>query len=419
MGKGKEKIYAVIDLKSFYASCECAARGLDIFSTPLVVADKERTENSIVMSVTPFLKKQYGVPNVCRIRDLPRLENMVYATPRMAYYIEMSARVVSILLDYVAEEDLHVYSIDESFIRIDPYLSAAKTNAEGYCAMILKSIKDELGLCATAGIGPNMFLAKTCLDIEAKKKPPYIAYWHYEDVEKKLWKVHPITKIWGISTGISSHLSRIGIRSVEALAKADINTLKKEFGVIGIQLHNLANGIDEADIRKKYIPRETNLSVGQTLIRDYSVDEAKTIIREMSDELCHRLREARAKCATVSLYIGYSGQNGGGFSRQCSLDIPTDDVNQLFHCVSFLYDKFVEDFPIRGISISFSKLSDASARQYSLFEDAYELENRRCLYQKMDEINALFGKNAVLRSTSLLEESTIRERHGQIGGHKA
>ena len=185
MGKGKEKIYAVIDLKSFYASCECAARGLDIFSTPLVVADKERTENSIVMSVTPFLKKQYGVPNVCRIRDLPRLENMVYATPRMAYYIEMSARVVSILLDYVAEEDLHVYSIDESFIRIDPYLSAAKTNAEGYCAMILKSIKDELGLCATAGIGPNMFLAKTCLDIEAKKKPPYIAYWHYEDVEKK------------------------------------------------------------------------------------------------------------------------------------------------------------------------------------------------------------------------------------------
>ena len=396
MGKGKEKIYAVIDLKSFYASCECAARGLDIFSTPLVVADKERTENSIVMSVTPFLKKQYGVPNVCRIRDLPRLENMVYATPRMAYYIEMSARVVSILLDYVAEEDLHVYSIDESFIRIDPYLSAAKTNAEGYCAMILKSIKDELGLCATAGIGPNMFLAKTCLDIEAKKKPPYIAYWHYEDVKKKLC-----------------------IRSVEALAKADINTLKKEFGVIGIQLHNLANGIDEADIRKKYIPRETNLSVGQTLIRDYSVDEAKTIIREMSDELCHRLREARAKCATVSLYIGYSGQNGGGFSRQCSLDIPTDDVNQLFHCVSFLYDKFVEDFPIRGISISFSKLSDASARQYSLFEDAYELENRRCLYQKMDEINALFGKNAVLRSTSLLEESTIRERHGQIGGHKA
>ena len=129
----KEKIYAVIDLKSFYASVECADRRLDIFKTPLVVADKERTQNTIVMSVTPFLKQRYGVPNVCRLRDVPNVEGLIYATPRMARYIEVSANVVSILLDFVAEEDLHVYSIDESFIRIDPYLMAANATPEEFC----------------------------------------------------------------------------------------------------------------------------------------------------------------------------------------------------------------------------------------------------------------------------------------------
>ena len=117
-----EEIYCVIDLKSFYASCECAARGLDIFSCPLVVADPDRTSSTIVMSATPYLKEKYGVPNVCRVRDLPKIPGLILAKPRMAYYIEMSAKVVSIFLDFVDEEDLHVYSIDESFLRLTPYL---------------------------------------------------------------------------------------------------------------------------------------------------------------------------------------------------------------------------------------------------------------------------------------------------------
>ena len=125
-----EEVYAVIDLKSFYASCECAARGLDIFSTPLVVADKTRSANSIVMSTTPFLKANYGIPNVCRIGDLPKVPGMIFAKPRMAYYLEMSAKVVSIFLDFLDEEDVHVYSVDESFLYLTPYLSLYQMPAE-------------------------------------------------------------------------------------------------------------------------------------------------------------------------------------------------------------------------------------------------------------------------------------------------
>ena len=114
-------LYCVIDLKSFYASCECATRHLDIFTTPLVVCDPTRGPSTIVMSATPYLKKTYGVPNVCRRRDLPQVSNMILAQPRMAYYVEMSSKVVSIFLDFVDEADLHVIAPED---RIDPAAEA-------------------------------------------------------------------------------------------------------------------------------------------------------------------------------------------------------------------------------------------------------------------------------------------------------
>ncbi len=417
----ENEIYAVIDLKSFYASCECAARGLDIFSTPLVVADKSRSSNSIVMSSTPFLKKEYGIPNVCRIGDLPEVPNLIFATPRMAYYVEMSAKVVSLFLNYVSEEDLHVYSIDESFLRLTPYLKLNNCDADTLVSRIQKDIKEQLGLTATCGMGPNMFLAKSCLDNEGKKRPPYRAYWGMKDVPSKLWAISPITKVWGINRGISSHLHRLGIRSLEALAKSDPLLLKKEFGIMGLQLLNMANGIDETDITKKYVPKETSLTQGQVLMRDYSASEGELILKESVDELCVRLRKSNQIAGCVSIYVGYASlEHGGGFHHQCSLNIPTDDNDQLFDCLKSIYRRYVGNRKIRNLSIAFSKLRAYDApRQLDAFGDPYYQEEKRNLRLAIDYISDVYGKNAVLRASSLTASSTIRERHGYIGGHRA
>lgn len=409
--------YAVIDLKSFYASCECACRGLDIFSTPLVVADPTRSANTIVMSTTPYLKEKYGIPNVCRVKSLPDVPGMIFAKPRMAYYLQMSAKVVSIFLDFLNEEDIHVYSVDESFLYLTPYLKLYGCNEEELCFKIMKQIKDELGLVATCGLGPNMFLAKICLDNEGKKKPPYLARWTYDDVKTKLWSIRPITKIWGISDGISSHLYRLGIRDVESLAKASPYLLKREFGVLGQQLHDLANGIDNSDIREKYVPKERNISIGQTLMRDYDAKGARLVLREMNDDLCLRLRMIGNRASRVGLYVGYS--DCPGFSRQCSFDIPTDDNDDLYDHIMYLFDKFIEDKPIRGLGISFAKLSSYSYRQNSVFVSDEEAEERRHLHLMVDAIQNRFGKDLCLRASSLCKDSTIKQRHKQIGGHNA
>lgn len=419
--RGMEEVYCVIDLKSFYASCECAARGLDIFSTPLVVADPDRTSSTVVMSATPFLKERYGIPNVCRVRDLPDVPGLILAKPRMAYYLEMSAKVVSIFLDFVDEEDLHVYSVDESFLRLTPYLKMNRATPEQLVAKIQKAIKDELGLVATSGIGPNMFLAKICLDNEGKKKPPYVARWGYEDVPTKLWKIQPITKIWGISHGISSHLYRLGIYTLEALAKADEKLLRKEFGVIGLQLKDMANGIDRTDIREKYVPKETSLSQGQTLYRDYNKAGARLVLRELIDDLAYRLRAASSKAGLVFVGVNYSAaSNRKGFSKQTSLNIPTDDSETLYQACLRLFDQGVEEGPIRGLYIAFGKLiCNHGTQQLSLFETPEEEEKRHRLDLALDQVSAMFGRNAALRASSLTEDSNIKERHTMIGGHHA
>lgn len=417
----ENEVYAVIDLKSFYASCECAARGLDLFCTPLVVADKTRSKNSIVMSVTPYLKRKYGIPNVCRIGDLPHVKETIYARPRMAYYVEISAKIVSLFLDYVAEEDLHVYSIDESFLRLTPYLKLYGCSADDLAARIQKDILDRFGLVATVGMGPNMFLAKTCLDNEGKKRPPYRAYWGYEDVKTKLWAISPLTKVWGIARGIGNHLSRIGIRSLEALAKASPQLLQKEFGIMGIQLHRLANGIDDADITKKYVPKETSFSQGQVLMRDYDAEGARLVIKEIVDELCVRLRASNMRTGVVSLFVGYSSSSlGGGLHHQCSLNIPTDDNETLFQAVIGIYDRFKEDKYIRDVVVAFGKLTPyCGMHQQSLIDDNAALEKRRNLRLAMDHIASRFGRNAVLRASSLCANSTVKDRHSLIGGHHA
>lgn len=412
-----DKVIAVIDLKSFYASCECACRHLDIFTTPLVCCDPYRSGSSIVMSATPFLKKRYGIPNVCRKRDLPNVPGMIFAVPRMSYYLRMSAKVNSIFLDYVAEEDLHVYSVDESFLNLGPYLKYYGCSATELVERIKKDIWTKLGLVATAGIGPNMFLAKNALDHEGKKRPPYTAYWTEKDVKTKLWNVSPLTEVWGIGNGISTHLKKIGIRSMKDLALADVELLQKEFGIIGFQLHELANGRDESDIQDKYVPLERSLNNGQTLKRAYSPSDALLVLREMNDDLAYRLRYQHLFAGKVSVYVGY-GDGGTCYSKQSTLDIPTDDTDALYQNIKRIFLEGVEERPIRGLCISYGKLTDPQAEQCSIFEAYEERDEKRMLDYAMDAIKAMFGKSKVVRCSALLEPSTVLFRNEMIGGHK-
>ena len=326
---GMERQIAVIDMKAFYAFVECVERGLNPFTTPLAVCDPTRGEGTVVMSVSPFLKEM-GVPSVCRRRELPNVPGMVLAQPRMSLYIKKSAEIVNIALNYVGEDDIHVYSIDEFFVNVGPYLKANNCTAYQFVRRLQKEITTKTGLLTTAGISYNMFMAKAALDLDGKKKPPYIAQWTKADVKKKLWKVTPLSKIWGISHGYEARLNAMGIETVGQLANADKNFLKAKLGIMGEQLWEHANGIDNTDLREKYIPMDTSFSNGQVLMRDYSPEEAKLILKEMNDDLAMRLRAHGKMTRRLGVAVRYTFSEGGGFSHQVTLDYPTDDTDKIY-----------------------------------------------------------------------------------------
>ncbi len=412
----KVRTIAVIDLKAFYASVECVDRGLDPWTTPLVVADVSRSVNTIVLSVTPYLKS-HGIPSRCRLKELPKKFNYIYATPRMSRYIEKSSEVISIMLDFVSEEDIHVYSIDEAFIDLTSYLSYYKKTGIEIVKDILNKVKEETGLQATAGIGDNFFLAKVALDIYAKKEKDGIAIMHQKDVKKKLWPIQPLTDIWGIGHGLNARLNKLGIYSMGDLANADPMFIKSKLGIIGEQLVAHANGIDEADIHEKYVPEETSLTVGQTLPRNYSIKEVPLLLKEMSDDLGERMRDENKLTELVGLYIGYAS-NQGGFGRQVSLINPTDDNEKLYQTIMSIYNQYIIDLPVRRISIYYGKLSNVKDyEQLTLFEDG-NLEDKRNLQKMIDFIHKKYGKNLLTRASALLEESTANDRHNLIGGHR-
>lgn len=412
----EKRTIAVIDLKAFYSYVECLDRGLDPWKTPLVVADKDRGTNTIVLSVSPYLKKQ-GVPSRCRIKELPKKFKYVYAVPRMERYLEKSADVVGVLYQFVAEDDVHVYSIDEAFIDLTSYLSYYNKTPLQMVSTIINQIKEETGLQATAGIGDNFFLAKVALDIYAKTTKNGIARLSSNEIKEKLWPITPLHKVWSIGVRTEAKLNAMNIFTVKDIATSNLDFLKSKFGVMGEQLWRHANGIDEADIHEKYEPKERSFTLGQVLFRDYKKDEAITIIREMVDTLTSRMRNEDKMCNMVSIYIGYS-KNMGGFARRATLLSATDDSQVIFDAIIEIYHRYVNDSPIRNVGIYYGGLVPASHQQLSLFEDDKKQTNRHNLQKAVDKLHKKYGNNSVLRASSLLEESTIKERNEYIGGHK-
>jgi len=408
-----------IDLKSFFATCECVERKLDPFTTPLVVAEPNR-DGAITLAVTPYMKT-LGVKSRGRIFEIPKTIKYITARPRMALYIEMSKKVVEIYLEYVSSEDLHIYSIDECFLDLTNYMKLYNKTTFELAKEILDKITKKTGLYATAGIGPNMLLSKIAMDIEAKKSHNFIAEWSYDDVKTKLWNITPLSDMWGIGSRMEKNLNKLGINSIGDLAKYNKLKLKEKFGVIGEELWYHANGIDLSrinDFNKE--SKEKSISNSQILFKDYYNNEILLIIKEITSNLTKRLRKLKYLTGRVSLHIGYSKNVTGGFSVSKKLDNVTNDENKIYRELLNIFNSYYEEnMPIRKVGISLSRLEVNDHLQLNLFENLESIEENNNINNTIDELHIRFGNNSVLKATSLLKNSTIKERNNKIGGHNA
>ncbi len=411
------KIIFCIDLKSFYASCECLLLNKNPFTTPLVVASKKQGKGAITLAITPYMKT-LGVKSRGRIFEIPQNIKYEIIEPKMSYYVKKSKEVISVYLDFVSKQDLHVYSVDEAFLDVTNYLSYYNLSDTDLALKILKTIYEKTGLTATCGIGENMFIAKAAMDTDAKKNKLGISKWTKQEAKEKLKKLESLTDMWGIGKAMAKNLNNIGIFSVEDLANSDKNLLIKHFGVIGNELFLHANAEDEALISEDNF-YTSNISYGssQILFNDYDASSIKIIIKETIESLSSRLRKNNKVCKKINLGITYSRKINKGFYHSISLGSPTRDVNKLYDYALYLLNKYSENLPIRKLSISFGNISNAKYLQNELFSDNKKIIKDDIFNKHIDKIHDKYGKNSLVKASSLLDESTILKRNNTLGGH--
>lgn len=412
--------FICIDLKSFYASCECVERGLDPFTTPLAVA--AGGDGAIVLAITPYLKS-LGISNRCRMYEIPKnIPGLIIAKPRMRLYTQISAQIVGVYLDFVSEEDILVYSVDEVFLDVTEYMTYHKMTDYEMALAIQAKVIEETKIPSACGIGPNMLISKIALDIEAKKNPDMIAKWSYEDIPEKFWKISPLSKFWGIGARMEKRLNAMGMYSIGDVANAPKERLMKEFGVLGSEIHYHTNGIDLTRItNQKYEPKSKSIGHGQTLYHDYYGEEIKTIIMEMIDDVTKRMRAGNYQGDVIHLSISYSKRSTDkGFSRQRKIDHPTQTSFEIYETCCQLFDKFYTGGPIRKVRIAVTNLKPKVEHyQLNLFESSESQIRRQNIAHAVDDIKFRYGKNSILRGVSYTKKGNARHRNTLIGGHNS
>ncbi|XEQ97796.1 Protein UmuC [Sporomusa paucivorans] len=334
----------------------------------------------------------------------------------MALYINVNQAIQNIFRRFVSDEDLHVYSIDESILDV-----TASQNlfgpAEAIAEAILKTVKDELGLIVTIGIGDNPLLAKLALDNEAKKRPPWIAKWTYEMVPQTVWKIQPLTAFWGISRGYDKKLKQMGIYTIEALAHANPVWLQKTLGVMGLQLYYHAWGLDASIIRQKEQSKSKSYSKNQILMRDYYVQaEILMIIKEMVGDVCARLRKHQEKCREVHLGIGYSDRELQlGFSARIKLVRLENSTDIISEAARQEFCKRWQGEPVRSVNFTAGKIVSQGLEQLELFSDGEE--KNHAIDRVVDDFRKRFGKKTIFYAGSMAG-GTFLERVDYVGGHK-
>lgn len=416
------KIYLCIDLKSFYASVECVERGWDPLTARLVVADPERSEKTICLAVSPALK-QMGVPNRCRVFQIPKEIPYKMAPPRMQLYIDYAAEIYGVYLKYIAKEDIQVYSIDEAFLDVTDYLHLYQMTAMELGRKIMQDILDTTKIPAACGVGTNLYLAKVALDIMAKHETDRIAYLDEARYREKLWKHKPLTDFWRVGRGTVERLSNMGICTMEEIAHARESLLYKAFGIDAELLIDHAWGrepVTIADI-KAYRPKNTSFSSGQVLPRDYEYEEGVLVVKEMADLLCLDLVDQCLVTSHISLAIGYSNQKCFEPAKgSTTLRSATSSNRRLLSYVEQLYRRIVRPGAyIRRITLTYTGVMTEDYQQFDLFSDPEETEKDVKAQRAVISIKQRYGRNAILKGMNLEESATTIERNGQIGGHKS
>src|SRR5574341_1117021 len=436
--KEQRRAIAFIDMKSCYASVECVERGLNPLSTSLCVMSGADNSAGLILASSPTFKKVFGKNNVGRSRDLPfytnnrkfNYQNYYRTAPRdwlnkvnppsksEVAFIESWAKRTEIVpprMSKYIEKNIEIQHAIQNF-------ASAEVKLDRLSREIQLAILNQTGIYSTVGMSiGNPLLAKLALDNEAKHNSNMRAFWTYENIPDKVWKIKSLTDFWGINTRTEKRLNKLGIKSVYDLAHCSPALLKKEFGVVGVQLFFHANGVDESTVYEPYHAKSKSIGNSQVLPRDYADQtQIELVIKEMTEQVSIRLRKAKKQTTVVSMYVGYAySENKQGLHIQKKIEV-TNSIAVLSDQIMSLFRAGYYGGSVKRLCISFGGLCSEEVKLISLF-DTFDKKAAKTetLQGAIDEIRKQYGFLALQKATSLLDGSRVVARSKLVGGHSA
>lgn len=308
-------------------------------------------------------------------------------------YAQICTQLQEICLRFTP--DCETYSIDEIFLDITGSHHLFD-GPENLAKSIKVAVKSELGITCTAGIGPNILIAKLASDLA---KPDGLQ-WVDEDMVGPLLETLPVKKLWGIGSQTAEKLRTMGITTCGELGRTPLPFLMEKFGVIGERLKAMGNGKMERPLEVE-ASEPKSIGHSMTLAKDiWQREEITPCLLRLSERVGRRARRYGYKGKTVTLTVRYADFKT--FTRQATLPSSTNDTGEIYRCAVSILDGIRLRNSIRLLGVSLSSLGKDD-NQMGLFQDL-EGEKKVARAKAMDAVNDRFGEHSITFASTISEE---------------
>ncbi|MBO5103189.1 MAG: DNA polymerase IV [Clostridia bacterium] len=391
-----DRVILHCDLNNFYASVECAINPI-LWTKPVAVTGNPRTRHGIILAKNQ-VAKNLGIKTAQTIWEAKLLcPNLICLPPQFELYQQYSRKVRDIYLRFT--DQVESFGPDECWLDVT-HSTNLFGSGEEIANKLRKLVKEETGLTISIGVSFNKYFAKLGSDL---KKPDATTIISKENFKQKIWDL-PADSLIFIGNKTIKKLNKFNIHTIGDLAKASEKLLKQQFGILGIQYKQVANGEDTSIVNHQdNLDKAKSVGNGMTAIRDlHTRDEIETMIYTLAEKVTFRMREAGYVGRTANLTLRNSDLSK---SRHSITKLTaTDNALEFAEMCIEIFNTFwqgITEFSVRSVRISMSNLEYKSETQQITFFDTPKKIKEQKLNKSLDEIRQKYGYYAVRRAKTI------------------
>lgn len=400
----KERLIFHIDVNNAFLSwtaVDLLKKGypIDIRTIPAVIGGDEESRRGIVTAKSPVAKKMGVVTAESLYMARKKCPGLKIFKGDYELYRKESNKLYKYFCLFT--DKIERFSIDECFLDMtgtellypDPIALAYKMKDEIY---------EKFGYTVNIGIANNKLCAKMASDFE---KPNKVHTLFQYEIETKMWPL-PVTELFMVGKSSSKILMEIGIKTIEDLAKADLNFLRRKFKSQGDMMHEYANGIDFSPVESKR-GKSKSISVTETFPKDIdSVAEFKKILLPQAEKVGRQARREKIYAKTVAVI--FKTGDFVSYSHQMKLINPTNITSEIYNHAIDILSKGWKGEPLRLIGIRLSDFTTNNSKQISLFDNIKDTNNDK-IQEVMDNISDKYGTGVIIPASLKKKEKGAYE----------